>query len=44
MEIKKKFTDMTKQGLWKLINVTSVPEDYTLIGSKWMFEQKKNGV
>ena len=44
MAIKKEFSDMIKREVWELINKTSVSEERSLIGSKWVFKQKKNGV
>ena len=42
--IKKEFSDMIKRGVWELINKTSVSAERSLIGNKWVFKQKKNGV
>ena len=30
--------------MWELINKTSVSAEQSLIGNKWVFKQKKNGV
>ena len=42
--IKKEFSDMIKQGVWELINKTSIPAERSLIGNKWVIKQKKNDV
>ena len=42
--IKKEFTDMIKRGVWNLVNKNSIPTERSLIGNKWVFKQKKNGV
>jgi hypothetical protein len=44
MTIKKEFTDMTKRGVWELINKTSLLRERALIGNKWVFKQKKSGI
>ena len=40
--IKKEFIDTIKQGVWKLINKESILAEWSLIGNKWIFKQKKN--
>jgi copper chaperone CopZ len=42
--IKKEFGDMVKRGVWEKIKIESVPKDKKLIGSKWVFKKKKNGI
>ena len=42
--IKKESNDMIKREVWRKTNVTEIPEDRRLIGSKWIFEKKRNGV
>ena len=42
--IKKEFNDMMKQGVWKRIPKTYVTKGRTLIGNKWVFKKKKNGI
>jgi Reverse transcriptase (RNA-dependent DNA polymerase) len=42
--ITKEFTDLKKQGVWEIIDKNSIPEERSLIGNKWVFKQKKNGI
>ena len=35
---------MTKKEVWRKTNVKEIPEDRRLIGSKWVFKKKRNGV
>ena len=42
--IKKEFNDMTKREVWRKVNVKEIPKDRRLIGSKWVFRKKRNGV
>jgi Reverse transcriptase (RNA-dependent DNA polymerase) len=42
--IKKELTDMEKRGVWEIIDKKSIPKERSLIGSKWVFKQKKNGI
>ena len=42
--IKKEFIDTIKQGVWKLINKESILAEWSLIGNKWVYKQKKNGI
>jgi hypothetical protein len=42
--IKKEFNDMIKRGVWKRISTQQLPTGRTLIGNKWVFKKKKNGV
>jgi hypothetical protein len=40
--IRKEFRDMIKRSVWR--KCSKVPEDRKLIGCKWVFKKKKNGV
>ena len=42
--ISKEFRDMKRRNVWKLILRKNVPKDRRLIGCKWVFKKKKNGV
>lgn len=42
--IKKEFGDMIRRGVWKRVNKCDVPEGKKLLGTKWVFKKKKNGV
>ena len=42
--IRKEFRDMISKGVWRRIRTKSVPHDRRLIGSKWVFKRKRNGV
>jgi hypothetical protein len=42
--ITKEFNDMKKRGVWRIISRTDVPTDRRLIGHKWVFKKKRNGV
>lgn len=42
--IKKEFHDMIKRGVWRYCKKRDVPSDRKLIGCKWVFKAKKNGV
>ena len=42
--IKKEFNGMTKREVWRKANVKEIPKDRRLIGSKWVFKKKRNGV
>ena len=42
--IRKEFNDMTKKEVWRKTNVKEIPKDRRLIGSKWVFKKKRNGV
>ena len=35
---------MTKREVWRKTNMREIPEDRRLIGSKWVFKKKRNGV
>jgi Reverse transcriptase (RNA-dependent DNA polymerase) len=41
--IRKEFRDMIKQGVWVIVNQSSIPEGQKLIGSKWVFKEKRDG-
>jgi len=34
---------MIKRGVWINVKGSSVPEGQTLIGSKWVFKEKRDG-
>ena len=34
---------MIKQGVWVNVNWSSIPEGRKLIGSKWVFKEKRDG-
>ena len=38
----KEFRDRIKRGVWVNVNWSSVPEEQKLIGSKWVFKEKRN--
>ena len=42
--IKKEFDNMEKNQVWRVIKTTDVPENRRLLGAKWVFIVKKNGV
>ena len=42
--IRKEFRDMIRRGVWRYKKKSSVPSDRRLIGAKWVFKVKKNGV
>ena len=42
--ITKEFTDTEDRNVWKLIPQDDKPPDRKVIGSKWVFRRKKNGV
>ena len=35
---------MIKRKVWRETNVDEIPDDRRLIGSKWVFKKKRNGV
>ena len=35
---------MTKRKVWRKANLKEIPKDRRLIGSKWVFKKKRNGV
>ena len=39
----KEFRDMIKRGVWINVKRSSVPEGRKLIGSKWVFKEKRDG-
>ena len=41
--IQKEFRDMIKQGVWVNVDWSSIPEGQKLIGSKWVFKEKRDG-
>ena len=42
--IKKEFVNMGKNHVWRVIKKTDVPENSRLLGAKWVFRVKKNGI
>lgn len=42
--IKKEFNNMIKRNVWRQTKTNKIPEDRRLIGSKWVFRKKRNGV
>ena len=35
---------MKKNHMWRVIKKTNVPENRRLLGAKWVFKVKKNGI
>ena len=44
MAIEKELKDMMNRKVWRHTNKKSVPSDRRLIGNKWAFKKKQNGV
>ena len=42
--IRRELRTMIKRGTWRKISKSQVPSDRTLIGSRWVFKVKNNGV
>ncbi len=42
--IRKEFRDMLSRGVWRTKSRNAVPSGRKMIGSKWVFKMKKNGV
>ena len=42
MAIRKEFKDMIRQGVWHVIKRSSISEGRRLIGSKWVFKEKRD--
>ena len=42
--IRKEFNDMIKRKVWRHTKINKIPEDRRLIGSRWVFKKKRNGV
>ena len=42
-EIRKELSDMITRGVWKKVPLNDVPEGCRLIGSKWVFKEKRDG-
>jgi hypothetical protein len=42
--IRKEFRDMLSRGVWRSKNRNALPAGRKMIGSKWVFKKKKNGV
>ena len=42
--IKKEFSDMIRRGVWRHTKRDQIPSDRRLIGNKWVFKRKKNGM
>ena len=41
--IRKEFKDMIRRGVWDVVERSSIPEGRRLIGSKWVFKEKRDG-
>ena len=41
--IRKEFRDVMQQGVWVNVDRSSIPEGRKLIGSKWVFKEKRDG-
>ena len=41
--IRKELSDIITQGVWKNVPLNDVPEERRLIGSKWVFKEKRDG-
>ena len=42
--IRKEFRDMTNRGVWRKIKRASIPTKRRIVGCKWVFKIKRNGV
>ena len=42
--IKKEFQDMETRSVWTKVKKSEIPKERRLIGSKWVFKKKRNGV
>ena len=42
--IRKEFNDMIKRQVWRETDIDQIPSNRRLIGSKWVFKKKRNGV
>ena len=42
--IAKEFNDMKKRKVWEKIKKADIPDGSNILGSKWVFKKKKNGV
>ena len=42
--IRKEFSDMNNRGVWRKIKRRDIPSGRKIIGSKWVFKEKKDGV
>ena len=42
--VRKEFRDMIKRGVWRKVELSSMPKGRKAVGSKWVFKKKKNGV
>ena len=42
--IRKEFSDMIKRKVWRHTSRNKVPTDRRIIGNKWVFKRKRNGV
>ena len=41
--IRKEFKDMIRRGVWDVVERSSIPEGRRLIGSKWVYKEKRDG-
>jgi len=39
----KEFKDMIQRGVWDVVERISIPEGRRLIGSKWVFKERRDG-
>ena len=42
--IRKEFNDMIKRQVWRETDIDQIASNRRLIGSKWVFKKKRNGV
>ena len=42
--IKNEVNNMIKRKVWRQTKINKIPKDRRLIGSKWVFKKKRNGV
>ena len=42
--VDKEFKDFEKRGVWRVIKKKDMPEGRRLIGNKWVFKVKRNGM
>jgi len=41
--LRKEFKDIIQRGVWDVVERSSIPEGRRLIGSKWVFKEKRDG-
>ena len=42
--IRKEFKDMINRNVWRYAKINRIPQNRRLIGNKWVFKKKRNGV